>query len=121
MEGTLQLSKKRLGVFVEKSTFPGIHQNDEVVEINNVGVHLLDEATLQHQISELNISNLLILPHDKQQLIQTCLNFNNVYCEKQRISGLTEVQYCSDNLFQVMSMSYINQLFCSKKIYLLLL
>jgi len=121
MEGTLQLSKKRLGVFVEKSTFPGIHQNDEVVEINNVGVHLLDEATLQHQISELNISNLLILPHDKQQLIQTCLNFNNVYCEKQRISGLTEVQYCSDNLFQVMSMSYSNQLFCSKKIYLLLL
>ena len=116
MEGTLELSKKRLGVFVEKSTFPGIHQYDEVVEINNVGVHLLDETTLQHQISELNISNLLILPHDKQQLIQTCLNLNNVYCEKQRISGLTEVQYCSDNLFQVMSMPYRKPLFCSKKI-----
>ena len=116
MEGTLELSKKRLGVFVEKSTFPGIHQYDEVVEINNVGVHLLDETTLQHQISELNISNLLILPHDKQQLIQTCLNLNNVYCEKQRISGFTEVQYCSDNLFQVMSMSYRKPLFCSKKI-----
>ena len=116
MEGTLELSKKRLGVFVEKSTFPGIHQYDEVVEINNVGVHLLDETTLQHQISELNISNLLILPHDKQQLIQTCLNLYNVYCEKQRISGLTEVQYCSDNLFQVMSMPYRKPLFCSKKI-----
>ena len=34
-EGILQLSKKRLGVFVQKSTFPDIHQNDEVVEINN--------------------------------------------------------------------------------------
>jgi aminopeptidase-like protein len=116
MECTLQLTKKRLGVFVEKSTFPGIHRYDEVVEINNVSVHLLDEATLQHQLSELNISNFLILPHDKQQLIQTCLNFNNVYCEKSRISTLTEVQYSSDNLIQVMSMFYRKPLFCSKKI-----
>jgi hypothetical protein len=34
MEGILQLSKKRLGVFVEKSTFPGIYQYDEVLQIN---------------------------------------------------------------------------------------
>jgi len=115
IEGTVQLIKKRLGVFVENSTFPGIHQYDEVVEINNVGVHLLDEATLQHQLSVLNISNLLILPHDKQQLIQTCLNFNKVYCEKSRISALTQVQYCSDNFIQVISMSYRKLLFCCKK------
>jgi hypothetical protein len=37
-EGTLQLSKKRLGVIEEKSTLPGIHQYDEVVEIKNVRV-----------------------------------------------------------------------------------
>jgi hypothetical protein len=116
MEGTLQLSKKRLGLFVEKSTFAGIHQDDEIVEINNVGVYLLDEATLQRQLTELNISNLLILPYDKQQLIQTCMNFNNIYCEKSRISGLTEVLYSSDNLIQVMRMSYRKLLFCSKKI-----
>ena len=116
MEGTLQLSKKRLGLFVEKSTFAGIHQDDEIVEINNVGVYLLDEATIQRQLSELNISNLLILPYDKQQLIQTCMNFNNINCEKSRISGLTEVLYSSDNLIQVMSMSYRKLLFCSRKI-----
>ena len=116
MEGTLQLSKKRLGLFVEKSTFAGIHQDDEIVEINNVGVYLLDEATLQRQLTELNISNLLILPYDKQQLIQTCMKFNNIYCEKSRISGLTEVLYSSDNLIQVMRMPYRKLLFCSKKI-----
>jgi hypothetical protein len=60
MEGILQLSKKRLGVFVEKSTFPGIHQYDEIVEIDNVCADVLDEATLQRQLSELSISNLLI-------------------------------------------------------------
>jgi len=85
------------------------------VEINNVGVHLLDDATLQLQLSELiSIRNLLILPHDKQQLIQTCLNFNIVYCEKSRFSELTKVQYCSDNLIQVMSMSYHNYYFALK-------
>jgi len=71
------ITKKRLGVFVEKSAFPGNHQDDEVVEINNVVVCLLHEATLQRQLSELDISNLLILPYDKQKLIQTCLNFKN--------------------------------------------
>ncbi len=44
MEGALQLSKKRLGVFVEKSTFPEIHQYDEIVEINNVCADILGDA-----------------------------------------------------------------------------
>ena len=82
MEGILQLSKKRLGVFVEKSTFPGIHQHDEVLQINNECADILDEDSLQRKLSEHIISNLLILPNDKQQLIQTCLNVNNIYCEK---------------------------------------
>ena len=48
--------KKRLGVFVEKSTFPGIQKQDEVVEINNVPVDILDETAFQHQISELSFT-----------------------------------------------------------------
>ena len=83
MEGILHLSKRRLGVIVENSTLPGIHQYDEVVEINNVRADILDKATLQNKLLELiSISNLLILPKNKQQLIQTCLNSNNIYCEK---------------------------------------
>ena len=57
-EGMLQLSKKRLGVFVEKSTFPNIHQYDEVVEINNVRADIYDKVTLQGQLSEFSIINL---------------------------------------------------------------
>ena len=45
-EGILQLSKKQLGVFVQKSTFPDIHQNDEVVEINNLRSDIFNEVTL---------------------------------------------------------------------------
>ena len=69
-EGILQLSKRRLGVFVEKSTFPGINQYDEVVEINNVRADIYDETTIQRQLSELSICNLLFLPNNEQQLIQ---------------------------------------------------
>ena len=101
IEGILQLSKKRLGVFVEKSTFPGIHQYDEVLQINNERADILDEDSLQRKLSEHTICNLLILPNDKQQLIQTCLNVNNMYCEKSKHSELTKVQYSSDNLIKV--------------------
>ena len=105
VEGLLQLSKKRLGVFVEKSTFPGIHQYDEVVEINNIRADMLDEASLQRQLSEHSISHLLILPNDKQQLIQTCLKANNIYCEKYILStSVTKVQYSTDSLIQVITL-----------------
>ena len=85
-EGVLQLSKKRLGVFVKKSTFTDIHQNDEVVEINYLRADIFNEVTLQRQLSMFSIINLLIIPIDKQQLIQTCLTANNIYCEKERLS-----------------------------------
>ena len=117
MEGLLQLSKKRLGVFVEKYTFPGIHQYDEVVEINNVRADMFDEATLQRRLSELSISNLLILPNDKQQLIQTCLKANNIYCEKKILSTcVTKVQYSTDILIQVMNNIYLKYYCCSNQI-----
>jgi hypothetical protein len=102
-EGILQLSKKRLGVFVEKSTFPGIHKQDEVVEINNVPVDILDETAFQRQISELSFCNLLILPNDKQQLVRTCLEVNNIYCEKSKLTTLTKVQYSTDSLIKVIT------------------
>ena len=78
MEGILHLSKRRLGVIVEKSTLPGIHQYDEVVEINNVRADILDKATLHNKLLELiSISNLLILPINKQQLIQYLIKLLN--------------------------------------------
>ena len=111
-EGILQLSKKRLGVFVEKSNFSDIHHNDEVVEINT-----FNEVTLQRQLSMFSIINLLILPIDKQQLIQTCLAANNIYCEKERLSIRdTKVQYSSDILIQVMNTILLKPLFCSYKL-----
>ena len=103
MEGIVQLSKKRLGVFLEKSTFPGIY---EVLQINNERADILDEDSLQRKLSEHLISNLLILPNDKQQLIQTCLNVNKIYCEKSRVSTLTKVQYSSDILIKVIDTIY---------------
>ena len=36
--------KKTFSVFVEKSTFPEIHQYDEIVEINNVYADILGDA-----------------------------------------------------------------------------
>ena len=102
-EGILQLSKKRCGVFVENSTFPGIHKQDEVVEINNVPINILDEASFQRQISELSVCNLLILPNDNQQLVRTCLEANNIYCEKSKLRTLTKVQYSTDSLIQVIT------------------
>ena len=115
-EGILQLSKKRLGVFVTKSTFPDIHQNDEVVEINNLRADMFNEVTLQRQLSMFSIINLLIIPIDKQQLIQTCLTANNIYCEKERLSiRETKVQYSSDILIQVMNTIILKPLFCSYK------
>ena len=115
-EGILQLAKKRLGVFVKKSTFPDIHQNDEVVEINNLRADIFNEVTLQRQLSMFSIINLLIIPIDKQQLIQTCLTANNIYCEKERLSiRETKVQYSSDILIQVMNTIILKPLFCSYK------
>jgi len=104
-EGTLQLSTKRLGLIVEKSTLPGIYQYDEVVEINNVRADILDKATLQNKLSELiSTSNLLILPKNKQQLIQTCLNANNIYFEKKILTTcFIKVQFSSDGLIQVIN------------------
>jgi len=116
-EGILQLSKKRLGVFVTKSTFPDIHQNDEVVEINNLRADIFNEVTLQRQLSMFSIINLLIIPIDKQQLIQTCLTANNIYCEKSRLSLRDiKVQYSSDILIQVMNTILLKQVFCSYKL-----
>jgi len=116
-EGILQLSKKRLGVFVEKSTFPDIHQNDEVVEINNLRSDVFNEVTLQRQLSMFSIINLLIIPIDKQQLIQTCLTANNIYCEKERLSVREiKVQFSSDILIQVMNTILLKPLFCSYKL-----
>jgi len=116
-EGILQLSKKRLGVFVEKSTFSDIHHNDEVVEINNLRADTFNEVTLQRQLSMFSIINLLILPIDKQQLIQTCLAANNIYCEKERLSIRdTKVQYSSDILIQVMNTILLKPLFSSYKV-----
>ena len=115
-EGILQLSRKRLGVFVKKSTFPDIHQNDEVVEINNLRADMFNEVTLQRQLSMFSIINLLIIPIDKQQLIQTCLTANNIYCEKERLSiRETKVQYSSDILIQVMNTIILKPLFCYYK------
>ena len=115
-EGVLQLSKKRLGVFVKKSTFTDIHQNDEVVEINNFRADIFNDVTLQRQLSMFSIINLLIIPIDKQQLIQTCLTANNIYCEKERLSiRETKVQYSSDILIQVMNTIILKPLFCSYK------
>ena len=115
-EGILQLSKKRLGVFVTKSTFRDIHQNDEVVEINNLRADIFNEVTLQRQLSMFSIINLLIIPIDKQQLIQTCLTANNIYCEKQRLFiRETKVQYSSDILIQVMNTILLKPIFCSYK------
>jgi len=101
IEGNLQLSKKRLGIFVEKSDIPNIYKNDEVVEINNLSAFSINEAMLKCQLSEPNIT-MLILPNDKEQLKQTCLKANNIYVEKSRLSGLTKIRECTDNLIQVM-------------------
>ena len=119
MEGILHLSKRRLGVIVEKSTLPGIHQYDEVVEINNVRADTLDKATLHNKLLELiSISNLLILPINKQQLIQTCLNANNIYCEKNILTtSVIKVQFSSDSLIQVINTIFRN-FFCSDKIFI---
>ena len=116
-EGILQLSKKRLGVFVTKSTFRDIHQNDEVVEINYLRADIFNEVTLQRQLSMFSIINLLIIPIDKQQLIQTCLTANKIYCEKERLSVRDiKVQYSSDILIQVMNTILLTPLFCSYKL-----
>ncbi len=64
----------------------------------------------------------MILPIDKQQLIQTCLTANSIYCEKERISICeTKVQYSSDILIKVMNKIFVlryygnKPLFCSYK------
>ena len=77
------------------------------MEINNVCADILDEAALQRQLSEQSISNLLILPNDKQQLVRTCLKAN-IYCEKSRLTTLTKVQYSSDSLIQVNTRFILN-------------
>ena len=102
VEGRLQLTKKRLGVFVENSTFPDIYQNDEDVEINHIRADLINEETMKCQLSGSNII-LLILPNDKKQLKMTCLEANNIYAEKSRLTGLTKIQESTDNLIQVLN------------------
>ena len=120
MEGILHLSKRRLGVIVEKSTLPGIHQYDEVVEINNVRADTLDNATLHNKLLELiSISNLLILPINKQQLIQTCLNANNIYCEKNILTtSVIKVQFSSDSLIQVINTIFRNFFVLTKYLFI---
>ena len=77
---------------------------------------MFNEVTLQRQLSMFSIINLLIIPIDKQQLIQTCLTANNIYCEKERLSiRETKVQYSSDILIQVMNTIILKPLFCSYK------
>jgi hypothetical protein len=105
VEGRLQLTKKRLGVFVEYSTFPDIYQNDEVIEINHIRADLINEETIKSQLSESNII-LLILPNDKKKLKQTCLKANNIYVEKSRLTGLTKIQESTDSLIQVFNLIY---------------
>ena len=61
----LLLSHKRCGLVVEKSFIPGIHINDEVIEINHIKVELLNNADVKRYLSETNIT-LLILPSDKE-------------------------------------------------------
>lgn len=101
VEGKLHLSKKRLGIFVDKSNIPNIHQHDEVVEINDLCADSINEATLKSQLSEPNIM-LLILPFDKEQLKQTCLKANKIYVEKSRLTKVTKIRESTDNLIQVM-------------------
>jgi len=75
------------------------------VEINNVRADILDKATLQNKLLKLiSISILLIIPINKQQLIQTCLNANNIYCEKNILTtSTTKVKFSSDSLIQVIN------------------
>ena len=42
------------------------------MEKNNLRSDIFNEVTLQRQLSLFSIFNLLIIPIDKQQLIQTC-------------------------------------------------
>ena len=75
------------------------------MEINNVRADILDKATLQNKLLKLiSISILLIIPINKQQLIQTCLNANNIYCEKNILTtSTTKVKFSSDSLIQVIN------------------
>jgi len=65
----LLLSHKRCGLVVEKSFIPGIHINDEVIEINHIKVELLNDSSAKQYFSE-PIITLLILPIDKEQIIK---------------------------------------------------
>ena len=86
------------------------------MEINNLRADIFNEVTLQRQLSMFSIINLLIIPIDKQKLIQTCLTANNIYCDKERLSVREiKVQYSSDILIQVMNTILLKPLFCSYK------
>ena len=107
VDNKLVLTKKRCGLDVEKSFVAGIYINDEVIEINHIKVELLNNADLKRSLSEPNIT-LLILPKDKEQLINLCLTANNIYAEKSKEHYNTvKIQQNCDNLLQVMNI-YIN-------------
>jgi len=42
---------------------------------------------LEHNVT------LLIIPKDKNGLIQNCLKNNKIFCEKSRTTGITKIQY----------------------------
>lgn len=100
-QGIFKVSKKRYGFFVENSSFLGIEKHDEIIEINDKKAHLLDEAAFNSELSKFNICSLLILPHDKKKLIQTCLNANNIFVEKSRLTAVTKIMQCNENFYQV--------------------
>jgi len=102
----LQLIKKRSGIYVVKSSILGIHQNDEIVEINHIEADNINEATLNSQLSEPNII-LVVLPNDKNQLIQCCLKANKIYVEKSNKTMLTKILYSTDDLIKVKNKLFI--------------
>ena len=105
------LTQKRCGLVVDKSFIAGIHINDEVIEINHINVDVLNNADVKRYSSEPNIT-LLILPSDKEQLIQICLKASNIYAEKSRqVHNTVKILKSCDNLLQVMNTLYIYILF----------
>ena len=96
----LLLTQKRCGLVVDKSIYAGINVNDEIVEINHVRVESLNDSAVHQQLS-LPIITLLILPNDKEELINVCLKANNVFFEKSRNSNIAKVARSSCNLIQV--------------------
>ena len=64
----LLLTRKRCGLFVDKSIFAGINVDDEIVEINHFRVESLNDGAVQQQLS-LPMITLLILPNERMLII----------------------------------------------------